>query len=80
MSLCRLVSAYVVQVFIRLFVPFENMDRSGVASISGRTQHGGPKLSQSSRSLTGRLIDELFEQEFRTHFLHPRLNFNLIVR
>lgn len=56
------------------------MDRSGVASISGRTQHGGDKLSQSSRSLMGHLIDELFEQEFRTHFLHPGLNFNSIVR
>ncbi|KAL6313980.1 hypothetical protein AAG906_011711 [Vitis piasezkii] len=46
------------------FVPFANMERSGVASTSGRIQRGRAKLSQSSRFLTGRLIDELFEQEF----------------
>lgn len=46
------------------FVPFAHMERSGVAATSGRIQRRRAKLSQSSRFLTGRLIDELFEQEF----------------
>ncbi|RVW40243.1 hypothetical protein CK203_078358 [Vitis vinifera] len=46
------------------FVPFANMEKSGVASTSGRIQRGRAKLSQSSRFLTRHLIDELFEQEF----------------
>ena len=47
-----------------IFFPFANIDRSVIASTSGRTQHNEAKSFQSSHYLIGRPINELFEQEF----------------
>nr|CAN63419.1 hypothetical protein VITISV_007691 [Vitis vinifera] len=63
-SMCPMLTHRGVTSVHSAFVPFANMEKSGVASTSGRIQRGRAKLSQSSRFLTRHLIDELFEQEF----------------
>ena len=62
---------YILGVHLASFFSFENMDRSWVASISDRTQNDGTKSSRFGRSLTGRPIGELSEQEFYARFYIP---------
>ena len=47
------------------------MDKSRVASTSGRTQRDDTKSSQFGHSLTGRPIGKLSEQEFRARCYIP---------
>lgn len=47
------------------------MDRSGVASTSGRSQHGGSKSSKFGHSRTNFSIGELSEQEFHACYYIP---------
>ena len=59
---------FVVQVFIRPFVPFAIMDKSGVISTSSRSQRGESKSSQFNCSKRKCPIGELSEQEFCARF------------